>query len=90
MAVQSYLLRPTSYSATQWNGTNTAEVNSVCQLSSWSFTADNGGTAHTPFGGSFEVPTGTYAVSGNGSIQFLTSEDFTNQFVSGSSWVVSV
>jgi hypothetical protein len=90
MAVQNYLLRPAKYSAAQWDGTNVTDVNAVCQLVGWSFTSENGGTAHTPFGGSFSVPVGTYAVSGSGSVQFLTLEDFDGQFTPGSSWVVSV
>lgn len=89
MAVQNYLMKPAQYSAVQWDGIDVTDVNTVCQLVGWSFTADNGGTAHTPFGGSFPVPVGTYVVSGGGSVQFLTSEDFTAQFVLGSSWVVA-
>ena len=88
MTVQNYLLRPTNYSAVQWDGTNVTDVNSVCQMSGWSFTGNDGGTAHTPFGGFFTVPTGMYAVTGYGSVQFLTPQDFSAQFVLGSSWVV--
>lgn len=90
MAVQNYLLKPAQYSAVLWDGANVTDVNTVCQLVGWSFTADGGGTAHTPFGGSFTVSTGTYVVSGGGSVQFLVPADFTAQFVPGSSWVVSV
>ncbi len=90
MAVQNYLLKPSQYSAAQWDGTNVTDMNAVCQLVGWSFTAEDGGTAHTPFGGSFTVSVGAFVVSGNGSVQFLTSEDFNNQFTPGTSWVVSV
>lgn len=89
MAVQSYLLRPAPYSAVQWDGTNVADVNAVCQMVAWSFTEGDGGTAHTPFGGSFPVPVGTCVVAGGGPVQFLTQEDFNAQFVLGSAWVVS-
>jgi hypothetical protein len=89
MAVQNYLLRPVQYSAAQWDGTNVTDINAVCQLVAWAFTSENGGTAYTPFGGSFTVNTGTYAVAGNGSVQFLTAEGFAKQYVAGLSWVVA-
>jgi len=89
MAVANYLVRPIKYSAVVWDGTNVTDVNTVCQLSHWSFTADNGGTAHTPFGNSFTVATGMWAVAGDGTVQFLGDTDFQNQFIAGSSWIVS-
>lgn len=91
MAISNYLARPPVYSAVQWDGTNVADVNTVCQLGNWTFTADNGGTAYTPFGGSVLVAVGLYAVgSSHTTVQFIDSTTLAAQFVAGTAWVVAL
>jgi len=89
LAVGTYLQRPNQFLAAAWDGTNATDINTVMQSVGWSFTADNGGTAHSPFGYSVPVSTGTWVVAGGGGPQFLTTEQFMGQFVAGSTWAVA-
>lgn len=90
MSVANYLQRPTQYKCAKWDGTNQADITEILTAVNWSFTVDGqgNGTAHTPFGGTVPVADGTWVISGNGSPQFLADEDFTAQFVAGSTWSV--
>lgn len=83
----TYLLRPTQFQAIQWDGTNASAVNALLQPFGWSFSASNGGEAHSPFGSTFPLAVTEWAVT-NGAFLAVSASDFESQYVAGSSWAI--